>query len=84
MPLNLCSEECCAQEDDVNNFCRFFLSRGTKNFVGEPFCVSQKFWCQKLLSKIFVPQYRKTSLGNVSVFHKLSGIGKFFELDGGR
>ena len=27
----------------------------------------------------FVPQYGKISLGNASVFHKLSGIGKYFE-----
>ena len=27
----------------------------------------------------FVPQYGKISLGNASVFHKLSGIGKYHE-----
>ena len=34
------------------------------------------------LSKVFVPQYRKTSLGKASVFHDLSGIRKYYEKDG--
>ena len=60
-----------------------------KNFVGEHFGVSENFVYQKILCisdvggitllrrKLCVTQYRKISLGNTSVYQKISGIKKF-------
>ena len=58
-------------------------------FVGEPFCVSKKFWYRKVsskgrgsftvLSKFFLShRTEKTSPGNHSVFQKISGREKYF------
>ena len=63
-----------------------------ENFVGEPFCVSEKFWYRKKLwirrgeggsvtifhQKFVVSQYRKTSSGNPRLFDKISGIEENF------
>ena len=37
--------------DFATIFCRNFLSRNTKIFVGEPLCVSPNFWYRKILWK---------------------------------
>ena len=62
-----------------------------KNFVGEPFFVSQNFWYRKnlwirgggeyhdFLSKIFVSECRKILEGNPSVFHYFR-VSNFFLL----
>ena len=59
-------------------------------FVEGLFCVSEKFWYRKMLGiregagitifcqNRFVSQYRKISLGNTSVFQKVSCIAKFY------
>ena len=53
--------------------------------MGEPFCVSERFWYQKfldnwgitILSNYFVSRCQKSSRANRSVFHKYSGIKLF-------
>ena len=69
----------------LKNFCLTV----PKNFVGEHFGVSKNFGYRKILcireggyhvspSKTFVTQYQKISLGNTSVFQKISCIAKFY------
>ena len=61
----------------------------------EPFCVSKEFWYRKFSSKgggkhhgfvekFFISPDRKTSLGNTSVYHKISGVEKFYASEGER
>ena len=68
---------------------KIFCVTVPKNFVGGPFLVSKKFWYRKfscivrgggftVLSNFFVSQCRKFSLGNTSVFQKISGLEKFY------
>ena len=66
-----------------------------KNFVGEPFCVSEDFRYRESLwvggvgdattifcPKFFVTQCRKSSLGNILRFQKNSVIESFHALEG--
>ena len=68
--------------------------RVLKNFVGEPFSVSQNFWYRKSLwirgggvsrfsVEVFVSLYRKISLENTLVFQKNSFIENFHAQEGG-
>ena len=67
---------------------KLFCLTVPKNFVEEPFCVSENFWYRKMLGiregagittfcqNCFVSQCRKTSSRNPSVFQKISGTEK--------
>ena len=69
---------------------KIFCQTVPKNFVGEHFGVSENFGYRKIIcirerggyhvlrQKFFVTQYRKISLGNTSVFQKISCIAKFY------
>ena len=66
LSLYLSIEKIALKEGFVMIFCLFCLAI-PENFIGVPFCVSQKFWCQNVCRSVLVSQYRKTSLGNASV-----------------
>ena len=77
----------------LKNFCLTV----PKNFVEEPFCVSENFWYRKMLGiregagitifcqNYFVSQYRKFLQGNPSVlcFRKFPVANKFMDKKGG-
>ena len=69
-----------------------FVSQYRKNFVGEPFGVSENFWYRKTLcfrgichdfpSKIFCLTVPKNFVGEPFIVSLISGIEKFYASDG--
>ena len=77
--------------ESITVLSKIFCLIGPKNFVREPFCVSENFWCGKKVMderggrgstffrrKFFVSQCRKTSWENLSVFPKNWGFKKIY------
>ena len=78
---------------------KHFLSQSTEKLRRGTFLCFTKFWYRKNLwirgartegvsqdnlSKFYVSQYRKISCGNLSVFHKISGIEKLYGKEVGK
>ena len=78
---------------------KIFLSHSTEKLRRGTFLCFTKFWYRKNLwirggrtegvsqdnlSKFYVSQYRKISCGNLSVFHKISGIEKLYGKEVGK
>ena len=85
---------------DISRFSKeFLLSHSTEKLregtflCFTKFCYRKNLWIrggrtegvsQDNLSKFFVSQYRKISCGNLSVFHKFSGIEKLYGKEVGK
>ena len=70
-----------------------FVSQCRKKFVGEPFCVPEKFWCRKLLGtregrisqfpvEIFCLTLPKKFVGEPFSISLISGIENFYNSEG--
>ena len=87
-------EKLYAEEGNITIFWKIFCLTAPKNFLGEPFFVSQNFWCRKGLwirggreyhdfqSKFFCLTLPKTFIGEPFSVSLFLGIEKFFASEG--